>query len=260
MKKQSTDWAKILLLAIDHRYVGVELEQGCRNFGSDGAVASAEQNILLCGAVCNQQNLLGTHNGHHTHGYRLLRNFICAIEETRICLNGRIMEIHNVSCTVKMVAGLIESDVTVQANAKQLQVVFRYNNSTLEHLKEDYQLPEIPSKDSELFDVTLLKTTDLTPDNKDDNAIADTLATTRYFPTAEKTTRTTTSLYTYYRFVFDGVSVDDVTVGVFADVYYLADLDYTKKAYGTLCLYWNEDVWIPYVLSSDDLAALGKKK
>lgn len=144
--------------------------------------------------------------------------------------------------------------------ANQVQLVFRYNNSTLEHLKEDYQLPEIPSKDSELFDVTLIKTTDLTPERTDDNADPAALSTTRYFPSTDKTARATTSLYTYYRFVFDGVSVDDLTVGVFADVYYLADVDYTRNAYGTLCLYWNEDVWLPYALSSGDLTALGKKK
>ncbi len=144
--------------------------------------------------------------------------------------------------------------------ANQVQVVFRYNNSTLKHLKEDYQLAEIPSKELDLFDVTLLKTTDLTPENSDDNADPTALSTTRYFPTADKTERATTSLYTYYRYVFDGVAIDGLTVGVFADVYYLADVNYEKDAYGTLCLYWNEDVWFPYALSSDDLAALGKKK
>ncbi len=144
--------------------------------------------------------------------------------------------------------------------ANQVQVVFRYNNSTIEHLKEDYALPELPSKDSELFDVTLSKTTDLTPESMADNEDASKLLLTRYFPTADKTERETTLLYTYYRFVFDNVSVDDLTVGVFLDVYYLSDVDYGKKPYGTLCLYWNEDPWLPYALSAGDKAALGGKE
>lgn len=144
--------------------------------------------------------------------------------------------------------------------ANQVQLVFRYNNSTLEHLQQDYKLTERPDRNAELFDVTLIKTTDLTPQDPNDNTVSANLATTRYFPTAEKTERATTTLYTYYRFVFDGITVDDLTVGVFADVYYNADIDYNKRAYGTLCLYWNEDTWLTYPLSSEDKAALAGKR
>ena len=116
-----------------------------------------------------------------------------------------------------------------------------------------------------LFDVTLVTSKDLTPNNREDNYTDDgttpeCLELKRYYPTAVCTTRDTTSLYTYYRFVFDNVTVDELTVGVFADVYYNADIDYNARAYGTLCLYWNEDVWIAYPLSANDKAALAGKQ
>ena len=40
--------------------------------------------------------------------------------------------------------------------AKQVQLVFRYNNSTIKHLAQDYGLDKIPNKSEELFDLTLV--------------------------------------------------------------------------------------------------------
>ena len=53
--------------------------------------------------------------------------------------------------------------------AKQVQLVFRYNNSTIKNLASDYGLAEIPEKGEDLFDVTLVSVVDLTPDNPKDN-------------------------------------------------------------------------------------------
>ena len=141
--------------------------------------------------------------------------------------------------------------------AKQVQIVVRYNNSTLRHLALDYGLDEIPSKDLHLFDVTLIKTTDLTPDVADDDLTdTSTFSTTRYFP-SETYVRDTTQLYTYYRYVFDGVEVDDLTIGVFADFYYVEDIDYDARAYGTLCLCDSRSPWVAYEPSRADQKALG---
>lgn len=139
--------------------------------------------------------------------------------------------------------------------AEQVQIVVRYNNSTLKHLAQDYGLAEIPSRDLTLFDVTLVKTTDLTPNDKSDNTDPTRLSVERYYP-SEEFLRDTTTLYTFYRYVFDGVTVDDVTDGVFADIYYVDDIDYNERAYGTLCLYSAVDEWEPYQLTSADRKAL----
>lgn len=142
--------------------------------------------------------------------------------------------------------------------AGQVQIVVRYNNSTIRHLKEDYALEEMPSREDTLFDVTLVKTTDLTPDDPDDNLDPAKLSRERYSP-SEGTVRATTALYTYCRYVFEGVCVDDLTVGVFADIYYVEDIDYDREAYGTLCLYDNLSEWLEYDLTKADRESLAAK-
>ncbi len=142
--------------------------------------------------------------------------------------------------------------------AKQVQLVFRYNNSTIQHLKEDYQLSELPSKEAHLFDVTLVVTTDLTPDNREDNIEPSTLKSERYQPTQSQ--RDTTALYTYYRYTFDNVLVEDLTVGVFADIYYVGDLNYEEPAYGTLCLYDDMSDWMTKKLTQAEIEALREDK
>ena len=88
--------------------------------------------------------------------------------------------------------------------ANQVQIVFRYNKSTLRHLAEDKGLDAVPEKSGTHFDVTLLQTTDLTPENKDDNLDPSTLSSNRYFASGEPV-REETALYTYFRYTFDGV-------------------------------------------------------
>ena len=47
--------------------------------------------------------------------------------------------------------------------ANQVQIVLRYNNSTLRSLAKDYNLSAVPSRDEELFDVSLVFAIDETP-------------------------------------------------------------------------------------------------
>lgn len=138
--------------------------------------------------------------------------------------------------------------------AAQVQIVFRYNNSTIRHLAADYGLERIPDKADELFDVTLVRTTDLTPDDPSDNGDPSTLKKERIRATS--VSRAETSLYTFYRLVFDDVEIAADTDGVFADIYYLGALDYDATPYGTLCLYASGDKWLDRPLSSGDRAAL----
>lgn len=141
--------------------------------------------------------------------------------------------------------------------AKQVQLVFRYNNSTLNHLKEDYGLEGTIDRDDTFYDLTLVRTTDLTPDDSDDNLDPEKLSETRFHPSS--VTRDSTLLYTYFRYTFEGVELSENDLGVFADVYYLGDLDYGKAPYGALCLYDSEMEWIPDSLTSADRKALKNK-
>ena len=138
--------------------------------------------------------------------------------------------------------------------ANQVQVVVRYSNKTLKSLAADYGLTETPDKSLDWFDFTLVKSTDLTPDDPNDNGLSETLSTERFHPTA--VLRDESSLYTFYRLVFDGVSIDPDTDGVFLDAYYLGDLNYEQPAYGTLCVYNCRRNWEDRALASAEKKAL----
>ena len=137
--------------------------------------------------------------------------------------------------------------------AEQIQVVFRYNNSTLEATARDFELDEEPEKGVEIYDVTLLSVRDLTPDDKDDNKDGSaTLEKIRIAPTSKIVD--TTALYTYFLYTFDGVSLENV-ITVFFDIYYPngAPVDYEQDPYGTLRLYHEQSADIDVKISAKDL-------
>ena len=126
--------------------------------------------------------------------------------------------------------------------AKQIQVVFRYNNSTIERIAEDYSLDEIPSRDQELFAISLTKTLDRTPDSTADNTDTSALKKEVYYPSEIISDQTL--LYNYRRVVFENVDITDA-VGIFFDIRFMtnyADLAEGEYVYddpisGTLCIY-----------------------
>ncbi len=146
--------------------------------------------------------------------------------------------------------------------ADQVQLLFRYNNSTIRHLKEDYALPEVPDRDEDLYDVTLYIAYDLTPDISEDNdpvTHPETIKFVRYHATSS--TADKKNLYNYRKFVFDGVDLgteEAPVLVVYADFYYVGDLDYEKEAYGTLPLYFHDVEREPYELSKAEIEALSE--
>lgn len=140
-------------------------------------------------------------------------------------------------------------------DAAQVQVVFRYNDSTLEHIKEDFGLAEEPPKGEEIFDVTMVKIIDTTPDDKSDNTDgSENLRKERIAPTSREID--TTLLYTYVRYTFDGVVMTEDTITAFLDVYYNADINYEAEALGTLRLYHAESPNLRVELSGKEKKAL----
>lgn len=139
------------------------------------------------------------------------------------------------------------TDCVFIPDANQIQLVFRYNNATIRHLTEDYSLSETPARTEELYDVTLVFATDLTPETTEDNAGNDpeSVAFLRLHPVSVTSEEKT--VYNYRRFVFDldeaGLSLADLTqengllLAVYADIYYNQDIRYDETAYGTLCIY-----------------------
>ena len=123
--------------------------------------------------------------------------------------------------------------------ANQLQIVVRYNNSTLGHLAADYHLPDVPDRTEDLYDVTVVLSNSQTGEKL------------RLHPTGEPI-RENTRLYTYRRFTFDNVSFDDTVTDVFVDIYYKEDINYEADAYGRLVIYDRSFKWLPYELSKEE--------
>lgn len=147
------------------------------------------------------------------------------------------------------------SQYVIIPEANQIQIVLRYNDKTLKHLKEDFDLPEIPEKGEELLDLTLRQIIDLTPDNAEDNEDLSKLSITRHKPS--KIITDTTALYTYHRIVFDGVEINENDVSsIMLDIYFKDAADYAEKAYGALLIYDNTAAWFDYKLTAADKEAL----
>ena len=139
----------------------------------------------------------------------------------------------------------------------EAQIVFRYNNSTLEKLPEDYPelCPDVPSRDGVYYDVTLVKVIDLTPDDETDNDKEEFLKYERYYPTENKTSTDKTSLHSYFRYVFEGISTEDA-LEIYVDIYYNEAIDYQKDAYGSIRVFASENNTRVYPLSNSDEKAL----
>lgn len=140
--------------------------------------------------------------------------------------------------------------------ADQLQFVFRYNNSTLEHTAEDYGLSSVPSRDSKVYDVTVSVMYDLTPNDTSDNdgKTPEAVRYERFYPSEEVKAQKT--LYNYRKYVFDDIKITDDVIGVYVDIYYCDDIDYEKKPYGSLLIYYYEDENESYRFTKNDKNAI----
>ena len=141
-----------------------------------------------------------------------------------------------------------------------MQVTFRYNNSTLEHLKEDYQLEAAPEREEDVYDVSLLVAYDMTPDDPADQLKENPegVRYVRYFPDEEPMLRHEHNVYNYRKFVFSDVELDgeQPILTAWVDVYYEEDVDYEKDSYGTLIVYHDSRPIKEYKLTGQDKAAL----
>ena len=157
------------------------------------------------------------------------------------------------------------TDYVIIPDANQIQTTVRYNNSTLKYTARDYGLDEIPSRDEDVYDVTLLVAVDLTPENENDN-LGNDEAGVEFIRCHGRTTLSDTKNISNYRkmvFQLDDADVDlaklldeGLLLAVYADFYYVGDIDYDKPAYGTLCLYDFKTENIVVDLEGSDVKAL----
>ena len=94
--------------------------------------------------------------------------------------------------------------------AKQLQVVLRYNNSALEKIATKYELDAVPEADPELFIFTL--STLYTEEGSEEELTR--RYNCSYYYTDQK------YMYNYVKLIFDGVEFDDNTKWYRVDTYF----------------------------------------
>jgi hypothetical protein len=159
-------------------------------------------------------------------------------------------------------------DYTFIPDANQLQLVFRYNNSTLKAVATDKSLDEIPSRDGDYFDVSAVIYIDLTPDNLDDNEFTSSENIKKIRCKGHVVGKDKTTLYNFYRYAFyfdeadEPVDIKELMAGgsliaIHAQFYYNDGLDYNNAPYGALLLYDPAMNNLEVKLSSNDKKALG---
>ncbi len=133
--------------------------------------------------------------------------------------------------------------------ADQLQITFRYNNSTLKYVAEDFGKPEPLERGKDWFDVSVTVAYDLTPDNPADNSVnaPESVRFERF--TYSACIKDTKNLYNYERLTFDGIDIFEGfdengepvmradVLAVYVDIYFNENIDYEKEPLGTLMIY-----------------------
>ena len=183
---------------------------------------------------------------YEEHGEDRLTMYRCDLEETTSVINKNYGYF-------SVTRGLFIEE------ADQVQVTFRYNNSTIKHLKEDYGLETLPSRDEDLYDVTLYVAYDITPQDLTDNDGNDpeSVKFVRYYP--DECISDSKNLYNYRKFIFNGVDMtvsDTPVLAVYVDVYYKEDVNYDEEPYGTLIIYDYATKKEEFKLSGKDIEAI----
>ncbi len=157
------------------------------------------------------------------------------------------------------------TDYVIIPDADQVQMAFRYNNSTLRSTQEDFGLESAPSRDENTYDVTLVVAIDLTPEDDSDNFGNDEGSVRFVRCHGDLVASEQKNLYNFRRFVFDlseeeldisQLMADKLLLAIYADVYYVGSIDYEQSAYGTLCLYDYKTPNIAVELDKKDIEAL----
>ncbi len=115
--------------------------------------------------------------------------------------------------------------------AEQVQVLFFYNNSTLEKVAEEHELGKELPRGEEVFDVVLTQYIDRTSDEDETEA-----EVKEILPGSCEVGTNRNGMYTFLRYTFDGVNLTD-TVTIYLDVFY----EGIEGSLGTLRLYHHEN-------------------
>ncbi len=117
--------------------------------------------------------------------------------------------------------------------ANQVQLLFFYNNSTLEKVQEEQGLAKELPNGEVVFDVVLTQYIDVTPEGHTGDPVTE---KKEFLPVSCEVDTNRNGMYTFFRYTFDGVALAD-TVVIYLDVYY----EQLSDSLGTLRLYHAEN-------------------
>ena len=118
----SLQQAQCFLIA-NQNEIRVHLQDACRHFRGDGTEKCLLDDLCLSSTVDHHQHLACLHDGANAHGVSLFGHQIhVTVEETLVCFNGLLSQIHTMSAQIESLTGLVEADVTIVTNTQQLQV------------------------------------------------------------------------------------------------------------------------------------------
>ena len=121
-------------------------------------------------------------------------------------------------------------DEVLFPSARQAQVTFRYNLSTLSSLSRDYELGFDPDPDLDWYDDSVRAVL-----KGADGEEGETVRIPSVTVLSQKKNR-----YCYRRLVFKDLPDLDSLAAIYVDFYYNGDVNYEAKPYGTLCV-WSEN-------------------
>ena len=137
------------------------------------------------------------------------------------------------------------SETAIIPAANQVQTVVRYNNSTLKGITEKYSLSEIPARDSEVFEYSLVVAIDLTPEDKSDNLSDDEDKVKLVKCSGKVTDSCAKNMYNFRRVVFEldevGIDLealvnDGTLIAIYMEYFYVGTED-GGAALANMCIY-----------------------
>jgi len=160
------------------------------------------------------------------------------------------------------------TDYRIIPDINQIEIIVRYNTSTIRNVANDFSLDEIPPRDSDMFDISLVIAKDLTPDNDEDNLGNDEESVEFIRCFGETVMTDSKNLYNYIKIIFDtdtvGVDLnamrdDGTLLAIYTDFY----LDYgeikpnyEENPIGAVCLYDYVSHDVKEKLSAKDIKAI----
>lgn len=100
----------------------MKLKNRSGDLGGDGTEEGLFHNFFFLRAVSDKKDAFGLHNRHHSHSDGLGGNLVAGSEETGICLDGRFVQVDEMSLGDEAAVGLVKADMTVESDTEKLNI------------------------------------------------------------------------------------------------------------------------------------------